>query len=214
MEYFENEQGKSILFRMVHYIQDNKDYLGNIDGLIGDGDHGMNMNKGFSLFERRFKEKDFSFTDGLNDLGMILFNEIGGSMGPIYGNIFMSMSEKGGLLTDITLKDFEEMLRAGMEELFELIDARVGDKTLVDTLYPAVLSLSTSIEKNESFSTALCNMKKSAQNGKNSTINMIAKYGRSSRLGERSKGVLDAGAVSCCIILEAMADGISELLMK
>ena len=57
--------------------------FGEVDGLIGDGDHGMNMNKGFSVFEERFKDEDFSFSEGLDELGMILLNEIGGSMGPV-----------------------------------------------------------------------------------------------------------------------------------
>ena len=72
---------------MVKAIQDNKAYLGEVDGLIGDGDHGMNMNKGFSLFEKRFADADFTFTEGLDELGNILFAEIGGSMGPIYGKM-------------------------------------------------------------------------------------------------------------------------------
>ena len=79
-----NEDGKSILLAIVKGIQTNKAYLGEVDGLIGDGDHGMNMNKGFTLFETRFKDQEFSFTEGLEELGTILFSEIGGSMGPIY----------------------------------------------------------------------------------------------------------------------------------
>ena len=78
---FKNAAGKPVLMRMVKGIQDNKAYLGEVDGLIGDGDHGMNMNKGFSVFEERFKDEDISFSEGLDELGMILLNEIGG----IYG---------------------------------------------------------------------------------------------------------------------------------
>ena len=89
MSVFKNENGKTVLLKMVKGIQDNKAYLGEVDGLIGDGDHGMNMNKGFTLFEERFADKEFSFTEGLDELGTILFNEIGGSMGPIYGSILM-----------------------------------------------------------------------------------------------------------------------------
>ena len=71
---FKNEAGKPVLMRMVKGIQDNKAYLGEVDGLIGDGDHGMNMNKGFTVFEDRFKDEDISFTEGLDELGMILLN--------------------------------------------------------------------------------------------------------------------------------------------
>ena len=187
---FKNAAGKPVLMRMVKGIQDNKAYLGEVDGLIGDGDHGMNMNKGFSVFEERFKDEDISFSEGLDELGMILLNEIGGSMGPIYGT----------------------MLEAGLNGLYGIVDAKVGDKTLVDTLAPSVDVMKAAGAEGKDFKEALAEMKKAAEAGRDSTKDMVAKFGRSSRLGERSRGVLDAGATSCCIILSAMADGISELL--
>ncbi len=212
MNTFKNKEGKPILFAMVKAIQENKAYLGEIDGLIGDGDHGMNMNKGFSVFGDRFKDQDFSFTEGLDELGMILLNEIGGSMGPIYGTIFMDMATTGEDLENISLEDFHKMLASGLEGLSGIVDAKVGDKTLVDTLSPSVDSLKKSVENHLDFKEALENMKIAAEQGKESTKDLVAKYGRSSRLGERSKGVLDAGATSCCIILTAMSNAITELL--
>lgn len=212
MSVFQNKDGKPVLLAMVKAIQDNKAYLGEVDGLIGDGDHGMNMNKGFTVFEDRFKDEDISFTEGLDELGMILLNEIGGSMGPIYGTIFMDMAEAGEDLDEISAADFAEMLEAGLNGLYGIVDARVGDKTLVDTLSPAVDVMKKAGETGQDFKEALAEMKAAAEAGRDSTKDMVAKYGRSSRLGERSRGVLDAGATSCCIILTAMADGIMELL--
>lgn len=212
MSSFKNAQGKPILLKMVKGIQDNKAYLGEVDGLIGDGDHGMNMNKGFTLFEKRFKEEEFGFTEGMDELGTILFSEIGGSMGPIYGTILMDAAAAGEDLEDISVKDLGDMLAAGLAGLQEIVEAKVGDKTLVDTLSPAVDSLKASAAAGKDFKEALPEMKKAAEEGRDSTRDMVAKFGRSSRLGERSRGVLDAGATSCCIILEAMADGILELL--
>lgn len=209
---FKNADGKPVLLKMVKAIQENKAYLGEVDGLIGDGDHGMNMNKGFSVFEERFKDEDFSFTEGLDELGMILLNEIGGSMGPIYGTILMEMAEAGEDLSEIGVSDLARMLEAGLEGLCGIVEARVGDKTLVDTLSPAVDVLKEAGEKGTDYAQALEEMKKAAQAGRDSTKDMVAKFGRSSRLGERSRGVLDAGATSCCIILSAMADGIEEQL--
>lgn len=209
---FQNSKGKSVLLGMVKGIQENKAYLGEIDGLIGDGDHGMNMNKGFSLFEKRFAEKDFGFTEGLNELGKILFSEIGGSMGPIYGTIFMDTAQAGEGLEEITVQDLADMLAAGLDGLQEIVEARVGDKTLVDTISPAVDSLKESAGAGRGFAEALPLMKKAAEKGRDSTKDMVAKFGRASRLGERSRGALDAAAVSSCIILERMADGILETL--
>lgn len=212
MSTFKNAEGKPILLKMVKGIQDNKAYLGEVDGLIGDGDHGMNMNKGFSVFEDRFKDEDFGFSEGLDELGMILLNEIGGSMGPIYGTIFMDMAEAGEDLDDIGLEDFANMLAAGLSGLQGIVEAQVGDKTLVDTLSPAVDVLKAGAEAGKDFKETLVEMKAAAEAGRDSTKDLVAKFGRSSRLGERSRGVLDAGATSCCIILTAMADGITELL--
>jgi dihydroxyacetone kinase-like protein len=209
---FKNAEGKPILLKMVKGIQENKAYLGEVDGLIGDGDHGMNMNKGFSVFEDRFKDEDFGFSEGLDELGMILLNEIGGSMGPIYGTIFMDMAEAGEDLEDISLEDLGNMLAAGLEGLQGIVEAQVGDKTLVDTLSPSVDVLKAGAAEGKCFKATLEEMKEAAAAGRDSTKDMVAKFGRSSRLGERSRGVLDAGATSCCIILTAMADGIIELL--
>lgn len=209
---FHNQDGKPVLLKMVKAIQDNKAYLGEVDGLIGDGDHGMNMNKGFSVFEERFKDQDFTFTEGLDELGTILLTEIGGSMGPIYGTILMDMAEKGEDLEVISLADLGSMLEQGLAGLCEIVEAKVGDKTLVDTLSPSVDCLKKEAEAGTGYAEALDKMKAAAEAGRDSTKDLVAKFGRSSRLGERSRGVLDAGATSCCIILEAMADGIKEQL--
>ena len=212
METFKNADGKSILLNMVKTIQENKAYLGEVDGLIGDGDHGMNMNKGFSLFADRFADEEFGFSEGMEDLGMILFNEIGGSMGPIYGTIFMSMAEALEDTEEIGISEFAGMLEEGLKNLQDIVEAQVGDKTLVDTLSPAVDTMKKAAEAEQDFSEALSEMIRAAVKGRDSTKDMVAKFGRSSRLGERSRGVLDAGSVSCCLLLTAMAESVQNLL--
>lgn len=213
-ETFQNAAGKPVLLEMVRRIQEGKTYLGDVDGLIGDGDHGMNMNKGFTLFETRYADEAYSLSDGLEKLGSVLFNEIGGSMGPIYGTIFMDMAECAEEKEEIGLADLAEILEAGLNGLCEIVEARVGDKTLVDTLSPAVDSLQKDAAAGTSFGEALAHMKAAAEAGRDSTKELVAKFGRSSRLGERSRGVLDAGSCSCCMILCAMADGITALLQQ
>jgi dihydroxyacetone kinase-like protein len=207
-----NADGKPVLLKMVAAVQKNKDYLSEVDGLIGDGDHGMNMNKGFTLFGDRIAATQMSFTGGLEQLGNLLFSEIGGSMGPIYGTIFMDMADAGEKHALIDLGVFADMVDAGLAGLCDIVEARPGDKTLVDTLTPARDALKGAAAAGKDFAAALEDMKAAAARGKDATKDMIAKFGRSSRLGERSRGVLDAGAVSCCVILTAMADGILEML--
>ena len=212
MNSMKNSAGKPVLLKMVAVIQQNKDYLGEVDGLIGDGDHGMNMNKGFTMFGNQIREKDIGFTEGLNDLGNLLFSQIGGSMGPIYGTTFMGMAESGKKFDVINLNSFATMLGAGLINLLDVVQARVGDKTLIDTLWSANDAVHKAVKDGKSFADALKDMKAAAKAGRDSTKDLVAKFGRSSRLGERSRGVLDAGSVSCCLILCAMADGILEQL--
>lgn len=214
MNAFENKKGKSVLEKMVRSIQENKAYLGEVDGLIGDGDHGMNMNKGFTMFWDQFSGEELSFSQAIGELGTLLFSQIGGSMGPIYGTIFMEMSDAGNNCDAVGLTEFRTMLEAGINGLYEIVDARVGDKTLVDTLSPALDALKNAEDKGIGFYDALNDMKAAAAAGRDSTKNLVAQYGRAARLGERSRGVLDAGSVSCCLLLTAMADGIQELLTE
>lgn len=208
-----NRAAKPVLLRIATAVQSKAAYLSEVDGLIGDGDHGINMNKGFSLFADRIsKEEDIGFSEGLRRLGDILFNEIGGSMGPIYGTLFSCMADAGVGRETIDTALLADMLEAGLRGLRDIVDAKVGDKTLVDTLVPAASALRRSAEK--PLAEALLDMKEAATKGRDSTKDMVAKFGRSSRLGERSRGVLDAGAVSCCLILNALADGILEQMEK
>ena len=212
MSVLKNENGRPILLAMVRAIQENKQYLGDVDGLIGDGDHGMNMNKGFTMYGEQLCDGETYFSDGLFDLGTVLLNKIGGSMGPIYGTILMEMSDAEDDEDEITLELFGKMLQAGLDGLYGIVDARPGDKTLVDTLYPACETIKAAAAEGKDFAAALDEMKEAAEKGKESTKELAAKYGRAARLGERSRGVLDAGATSCCIILQAMADGIKSAL--
>ncbi|GHT79255.1 dihydroxyacetone kinase subunit L [Spirochaetia bacterium] len=212
MSGFKNRDGKPVLLKMVAEIQKNKDYLGEVDGLIGDGDHGMNMNKGFTMFSEQIVGKEIGFGEGLDELGTLLFSKIGGSMGPIYGSVFMSMAESIEDVAEIDTAGFSKMVNAGLEGLHEVVKGEVGDKTLVDTLVPANEALKKAAKEGKSLPEALEAMKTAAAQGRDSTKDLVAKFGRSSRLGERSRGVLDAGAVSCCIILTAIADGIIEQL--
>ncbi|MDR2517929.1 MAG: dihydroxyacetone kinase subunit L [Spirochaetaceae bacterium] len=205
-----NRDGKKVLLKIIQAVQENKAYLSEVDGLIGDGDHGMNMNKGFTLFAGRIQDTDITFTDGLNQLGALLFNEIGGSMGPIYGAVFTGMADAGAMFEEIDGEGLAAMLDGGIAELGGIVEAQVGDKTLVDTLVPARDALKSALRQGKGFARALEDMKAGAQAGRDATKGMAAKFGRSSRLGERSRGVLDAGAASCCIILTAMADGLAE----
>lgn len=209
---FSNDKGALIINHLIDIIEENKSYLSEIDGLIGDGDHGINMNKGFQKTKNVLQKGNHNFSSSAQCLANVLMNEVGGSMGPLYGMFFLSVYEHTDNMEMIYKDDFYEMLKAGLQRISSISDAKPGDKTLMDTLYPAVDAFGSEIEKESDFSTALKAMKSAAIAGCESTRDMQARKGRSARLGERSIGILDAGATSCCIILGEMADRIIELL--
>ncbi|MHB8062415.1 MAG: dihydroxyacetone kinase subunit DhaL [Ruminiclostridium sp.] len=211
MESFRNADGSIIVKNLIKIIQKNKDYLSEVDGAIGDGDHGVNMNKGFTLCETKLGDSKVSMSEALNVLGRTLIMEIGGSMGPLYGTIFMGLSKACKDKETIDKYAFGEMLQTAMEGLQAFDKAKVGDKTLVDTLAPAIDAYKAAIAGEKSFKEALADMKVAAEKGKESTRDMVAMIGRASRLGERSRGILDAGATSCNLILQSMADSIIEI---
>ena len=212
MESFKNSDGGVIVYSLIKIIQDNKNYLSEIDGAIGDGDHGINMNKGFTLCEKRLDGKTISLSDALKTLGRILLTEIGGSMGPIYGTFFREMAKCCSGIDIIDAETFGKMLDAAANGVSSLAGAKLGDKTLYDCLAPAANVFNKAIADGADFTTALNVMSEAATNGKDSTIDMVAKLGRAARLGERSKGVLDAGAASCCLILLTMASETKQLI--
>ena len=92
MSGFKNAEGKPIVDRMIVVIHENRARLSEIDGAIGDGDHGINMDKGFTLAEQEMAGRQVSFSDALKTLGRTLVMKIGGSMGPLYGSMFKSMA--------------------------------------------------------------------------------------------------------------------------
>lgn len=210
---FSNSEGVLIVRGMIKVIQENKQYLSDIDGQIGDGDHGINMNKGFTLCETALNEApDTNLSGALTSLSKILMMKIGGSMGPLYGFFFKSMAGECEGKDTITAEVFNAMLTAVPASLSKITKAKPGDKTLMDCLLPAVEAFSQSVDGGEAFEGALTKMCEAATQGRDSTKDMLSKVGRSSRLGERSRGVIDAGSASCCLILCSMADSINELL--
>ncbi len=202
---------KDILINIADTIEKNVDYLTELDAEIGDGDHGVNMNKGFKKIKALLLEKENNQINDIGEMlimaGKVLLNEIGGAMGPLYGGGMvkagMALKNKTSINKDDILTLFSNML----ESIKSLGGAKVGDKTMVDTLEPFVNTYKLEVANNDlvtTFKKAL----DSAKTGMLSTKDIISKVGRSSRLLERSKGHIDVGAASSYLILEAFYNSI------
>jgi len=214
MQTFSNSAAGAIVTRMAERIIDNRAYLSEIDGKIGDGDHGVNMAKGFGMAAERLKDGNATLGEAMNTLGDVLMSEIGGSMGPLYGMMFTEFAETIEGKDQIDASTLSSMLHKGLEGVQSIGSAELGDKTLLDTFIPALEAFDAANAEGKSFGEALDALSAAAEKGRDSTIDLVAKIGRASRLGERSRGVLDAGATSCAILLTTLAEGAKERLVE
>lgn len=212
-EKFANVGSAGIVLALCAAIHESKDYLSEADGAIGDGDHGVNMNKGFTLASQRI-DAGSSFSDALEVLADTLVDDIGGSMGPIYGTFFITLSEGLSSSDEIDAEKFGTSLTDAAQALEDLAGARPGDKTLVDVAVPASEAFQAAEQKGEGFLSCLSAMAEASEAGWKSTEGMQARLGRAARLGERSIGHLDAGATSCNVILQTMAKEITARLQE
>jgi dihydroxyacetone kinase-like protein len=212
MQAFSNAGSGDIVLAIAHRIVANRGYLSDIDGLIGDGDHGVNMAKGFSLAAERLRGRTRPLAVSLATVGDVLMTEIGGAMGPLYGTMFSGFAEALDGVEEIDAAAFERMLSHGLEEVQSIGNAKVGDKALIDALAPALQAFSATAAMRDDFAAALDALIVAAEKGRDSTVDLVAKIGRAARLGERSRGVLDPGAASCAIILRAFGEGVKAKL--
>ncbi|MBM9489122.1 dihydroxyacetone kinase subunit L [Pseudomonas sp. ICBG1301] len=212
-QHFSTHDGSAIVADLVSVIVANREYLSEVDGAIGDGDHGINMAKGFAHCGRTIEGRQLTLAEALDELTLSLMEGIGGSMGPLYGSLFIGMADEVRSCDDIDATTFAHLLRGGLTSLQDITEAGVGDKCLMDTLIPAVEAFEGAHAGGASFHDALEAMKSAASRGRDSTKDLVAKIGRARRLGERSLGVLDAGAVSCCLILTRLADSVQPRLI-
>jgi phosphoenolpyruvate---glycerone phosphotransferase subunit DhaL len=198
------------LENMCAVIENEKEYLSELDGAIGDGDHGVNMAKCFRQVKKKLAESSAEDVGTLlKDVGMVVLNSVGGAMGALYGTFFLKLAQQSAGKKEVTLNDLVAMLQAGEKGILDIGKAGPGDKTLVDTLSPAVRAIEAAQKEGKPLLQALADFEATANLGMASTKGMLARIGRASRLGERTIGHQDAGATSCYFILRSLASAAS-----
>ena len=192
---------------IVRSIEDQRDFLTQLDAAIGDADHGVNMSRGFTAVSTKLTE---GAGDGLAPgplmtlVGSTLVSTVGGASGPLYGTAFRRAGKALDDEADVDAASFGAALRAALEGIQQLGAAAEGDKTMVDALAPAVAAFESSVRRGASFADAASDAREAGEEGMLATVPLQARKGRASYLGPRSVGHQDPGATSTVLILAAL----------
>jgi dihydroxyacetone kinase-like protein len=186
---------------------ENETYFGELDAVVGDGDFGFSMARGFEIVISDWDGFDRAdIGTFLKKIGVVITGRIGGTSGPIWGTAFLRAGTASAGKTALTSSEVVEMLRAAIEGIKTRGQSDLGDKTLLDALEPAVDALEQELTAGSSGRDALAAAASIAREKAEATKAMIAKKGRAAYTGERSIGTLDAGAVAVAVMFERLAE--------
>jgi len=198
-----------ILEKVAEKIKEQREFLTELDTAIGDGDHGINMNRGFEAVITKLPgvaDKDVGTI--LKTVGTTLVSTVGGASGPLYGTAFMKAGQVIGDKTEINEHDLQLILEAALEGIKMRGKAQVGEKTMLDALEPALNAYKEAIGAGMDMKTAMNKAVEAAIKGVEFTKTIIATKGRASYLGERSLGHQDPGATSTQLMLQILTENI------
>jgi phosphoenolpyruvate---glycerone phosphotransferase subunit DhaL len=187
-------------------ITDGAEQLTRLDAAIGDGDHGINLRRGFQAADEML-EKSEAETPGavLQTVGRALISKTGGASGPLYGTAFRQAGKSLSDVTEVDAAKLGSALEAAFNGIQQLGAAHEGDKTMLDALGPAVTAYQVAVEGGADIAGATRAAAEAAERGLAETVPMLARKGRASYLGERTIGHQDPGAASTVLILRALA---------
>lgn len=197
---------RQLLLTLTEVIEENKQYLTDLDTPIGDSDHGINMARGFSAAAEKLNESsEGDVGDVLKTVAMALISKVGGASGPLYGTLFLKASGVMKGKSEMDVKDFADSLAEGIAGVKARGKAELGEKTMLDVLIPVQEQMAKDAAEGTDAGAALGNAAKLARECAEKTKDIQATKGRASYLGERSIGHIDPGAMSSCIIFETIA---------
>ncbi len=196
--------------RIGDTIEENKDFLTDLDREIGDADHGVNMARGFHAVVEKIPKDDGNIGAVLKKTGMTLLSTVGGASGPLYGTAYMEAGKVMAGKTEMTAEDFSAILKAAIAGIQKRGKAVRGEKTMLDALIPASEIFDEKIAEGSDIVTALNAACEEAEKGIEFTKTIRATKGRASYLGDRSIGHQDPGATSATLTLETIRDFLKE----
>lgn len=197
---------KQMLLKAADIWMEHKDSLSEIDSRFGDGDHGVTIGKIAGLIRKDVEEwQDESIYDFLDDLGMDIMAVSGGSAGPLYGTMIGGLAGPLENVEEIDGAVLKDMFAASLESLEDITKAKIGDKTMMDALIPAVEAAKGAGDDVKEILEAA---RKAAEKGAKDSEQYISKFGRARSYKEQTIGTPDAGAVSTSLFFAGLAEGI------
>ena len=197
---------KQMLLKAADIWMEHKDALSEIDSRFGDGDHGVTIGKIAGLIRKDVEEwQDESIYDFLDDLGMDIMAVSGGSAGPLYGTMIGGLAGPLENVEEIDGAVLKDMFAASLESMEDITKAKIGDKTMMDALIPAVEAAKGAGDDVKEILEAA---RKAAEKGAKDSEQYISKFGRARSYKEQTIGTPDAGAVSTSLFFAGLAEGI------
>lgn len=202
---------KRMLNGAIEIIRIKKDELSRLDAAIGDGDHGVTMWRAMEkMGEVVSTQPSGDLSTLFSEIGWALMNIDGGATGPLYGSLFLGMSDATVGMNSLDSAAFAVMFEGGLKSLEQQTKARLGDKTLMDALIPAVNALRASADQGQSIQEMIAQAAEQARLGSESTSAIPARYGRAKFQGDRTIGHPDPGSVSMAYIFQGFKDGLGN----
>lgn len=201
----------SMLRSAAAEIRANHHMLSRLDSFGGDGDHGTTMLRAMSCTEKAIDAcSQKTIQSLLHNVGWAVMGVDGGATGPLLGTFFMSMAESAGGKDALDSVSFVRVFEAGLVGVQKHTKAKIGDKTMMDALVPAVAALRKAADAGADVTIALNEAAAAAEAGAASTKNVQARFGRAKNLGPRSIGNPDAGATSMALIFKGFCQGLDS----
>lgn len=195
------------LQQVARVLQENRDYLTQLDAAIGDADHGINMDRGFqAVIENLPVQAEADIGSLLKQVGTTLVSTVGGASGPLYGTAFLRAGIALAGKRELYEQDYIVLLETAVEGIKARGKARQGEKTMLDALVPALAAAKAAEIAHLNLAQIARQASEAAEEGMKATIPLVATKGRASYLGERSAGHQDPGATSSWLILKSLAD--------
>lgn len=188
---------------MATTADDNEKYFGDLDAVVGDGDFGYSLARGFEKVLEGWDDIDRTDVGTfLKKTGMIVTSRIGGTSGPIWGTGFLKAGITAGATDTLTGEQVVAMLRAATDGIKMRGQSDLGDKTLLDALIPMTDRIEQELRAGAASAAVVGAAAEAARQAAEATVDMVAKRGRASYTGERSRGSVDAGAMAVAVIVE------------